>query len=223
MPLYYQSPPTTRWINRARVITCKKHMSWSVRVVMELSQLCNAHPCGVRAANGRVTINTHCQPTRNVFFSLKLRPARISPFSTYSLSRIHIVGRRDGPLRSFRSRSPCLLETCCWPDHGCTCCQYPPDIPSNTPGLRDLPLLCLSARFLEIIRRFSSLTIFTLSLHKFTPIQLSAGHNSATTGAIQLPRTRTHCARPYSSTTLPVPSIRNPLRIRNSIYYYYYY
>ncbi len=189
---------------------------------MALSQLCNAHPAAARTANGRVTINTHRQPTRNIFFSLKLRPARTSPFSTYSLSLIRIIGRRNGPLRSFRSRGPCLLETRCWPDHGCTCCQYPPDIPGNTPALRDLPVLCLSTHFLQIIRRFSSLTIFTLSPNKFTLVKLSAGHNSATTDAIQLPRTRTHCARPYSSTTLPVPPIRNFLHIRNSIYYYYY-
>jgi hypothetical protein len=62
---------------------------------------------------------------------------------------------------------------------------------------------------------FSLLKFFTFSLNKFIPIKLSAGHKLATIGAIQLRRTKTHCARPYLSITSLVPYLQNVLIIRD--------
>ncbi len=106
----------------------------------------------------------NCRPPTHPFFSSQLSsspcPIQLPPFFTFSLPVIRLIGRRNGPLRSFRSHSPSLLDTRRWPVHDCTytdCSQWCPDVPSDSAGLRTLPVHCLSAHFFQIIQMLSSL------------------------------------------------------------------
>ncbi len=203
----------TRWINRARKITCNNIVSWPVRVVMAEKKKNIVdyviHVCG-RGRKRPSDYKNRRPPKRLVFFSQpSLSPCaiQIPPFSSLSLSVIRLIGCRNGPLRSFRFSGPCPLGTGCY--HACT---HPdrsrcwcPNIPSNSTGFGTLPIHGLSAHVSQIIRKLSLLMLTTVSPNKFTPIQLFAEHNPVTIGAIQLPRTRIHCAKPYSLITFLVP------------------
>src|SRR6267154_1572129 len=81
-------------------------------------------------------------PTRTFFSSQPSSspcPTQLPPCFTFSLSVIRLIGCRNGPLRSFHSRGPCLLDTRCWPVHGRTytdsSSKWCPDTPSNSAGL----------------------------------------------------------------------------------------
>jgi hypothetical protein len=94
------------------------------------------------------------RPPRRTLFPLNLRRRLVLPnfllVSTFSLSVIRLIGRHNGPLRSFRSRGPFYLDTRCWPVHGRTYTdrsEWCPDTPSNSAGLRALPVHRLSAQF----------------------------------------------------------------------------
>lgn len=105
-----------------------------------------------RLGVAKVTINTTARLLDRFFLSTPTQLPRFSPF----LLVICLIGCRNGPLHSFRSRCPCLLHTCCWPVYRRTLtdrsrCQWCPDIPSNSAGLTALPLYRLSAYFLQII------------------------------------------------------------------------
>ena len=150
--------------------------------------------------------------TTPALFSPNLRrlhcPASLYPFSSFSFCS-HIICRHNGLLRSFRSRGACLFDTCCWPDHTCTCVDnrgYCPDIPCNSTHRYSLRIqstgeivLVNSSAFLTSIS-----TIF--SRIRLSPRHMFAGHRLATISATRVPRTRTRCARRCSSITFLVLS-----------------
>lgn len=91
--------------------------------------------------------------TTPALFSLNHRrphcPTSLYPFSSFSF--LHIICRHNGPLRSFRSRGACLLNTRCWPDHTCTC---RPDIPCNSTHRYPLPIHRFGGHSLQSISAF---------------------------------------------------------------------
>ena len=88
--------------------------------------------------------------------------------------------------------------------------------PNSLPSFEPTPLISKTFAYTNLVsiscKLFKYLLIFfTFSPNKFIPLrpQLSVDIITVTIGAIRLQRTRTPCARPYSSTIFLVPFLRN--------------
>lgn len=145
-----------------------------------------------------------------VIFSSSSLPCRaqtfvISPSYTLFPPVRLVYWPRHGPLHSFCSRGPRHYNIRCWPDY-CRPCRRP-NIPSYTTCQPAISLFggCMDSMSLSPP---SPLLTFTASRTKPSLVITFVGPRLATTNATLPPRTSSLCARPLSSMTSLVSSLK---------------